>query len=388
MVKASLEFRWRFIGRFILVAARIYLSPLPPFLFFSLLFLSPSHFTPVLIILTVYISSSYRASHLPSVRLAKPHPSGINLTPRTSRQGVGIINAGHMEFLPTPPSSPTDPKVSISQIKQATARLNRRMTKKALHDILGIGEGLQHDVVKTWTLDDLRHINLFFQTILRRSAYGVNSQVDKVINRLLLLAVDRCGELKTAQMPPSCGMLGWLSPSGAEIKDHLEVCRHMLGDILALHQNGLEDPVLDQIERTLQHLCPRITCMGYAEHHGKPSLPLPTQTTHRQRQSRKKAARAQSPPPPTTTSSSSISRPRQKPTVKRRTPPRLAAACKANPLIKQFPPPPPPPRAPPLLPTPPPTQIADTCLPDTLSSPTQLIHALVPVTPSYCRDIV
>ena len=266
-------------------------------------------------------------------------------------QVIGIITTTNMEFFPTPSPSPIHASDSIHQIRKATAQLGRRRLKNAFEAIRAVGEGMHEGVAMSWALDDLRHISFFFQAVLRRSAYERDAQVDRAIDSLLLATVRRCEELRAHQIPLPYGMLGWQSPTEAEIKDHLDACRNLLNYILS-HHDGTRDTILDQTERLLQRLCPRISCAGHGPCRAKTSTTKPT----RPRQTRKHS-RAQSPTSP---------KPQHRSVIQRRPPPR---ACKPS---KTLPPP-----HPYLLPTPP-TQTGDVRCPDTFSSPTQLIHPLPP----------
>jgi hypothetical protein len=164
-----------------------------------------------------------------------------------------------MAFFPSPPSSPTTPAIFTLQIQQAIDHLDQHNLGKALKAISTIGEGMHHVVSAPWAMGDLRQLSHLFLATVHHSAYGINMQADRVINSLLLQAIRTCEELRATHTPPPYGMVGWLSPAGAEIKDHLETYRNLFGYITNHSTySRSEDPDLGLAEQLLQRLCPRI----------------------------------------------------------------------------------------------------------------------------------
>ncbi|KAL2171517.1 hypothetical protein VTG60DRAFT_2685 [Thermothelomyces hinnuleus] len=185
-----------------------------------------------------------------------------------------------MEFLISSRSSSPEPVTCNKQVHNIILQLNRRRLGDAFEAILVLGDVLHDMVDPSHAVADLHLMDRLFSSIARHDAYGIYPQVDRVIHRLVLLALRRCEELGAARPrhhhyhhhhQPAPGDddtgVGWLLPGESEVLDHLEVYRDFVCYVMS-HPDlfPARDGDLESATEMLQRLQPRINGLHTWEH--------------------------------------------------------------------------------------------------------------------------
>ena len=166
-----------------------------------------------------------------------------------------------MEFSMPPQSTAATPFMFAGHIQNTLHHFRCNRLHGALEGLLSLGDAMHgtgddFGALEAW---DLPQVNRLFSAIIHHSAYGVYQCADLVINRILVMAIERCEETREVQLHPARGRVGWQSWHHSEINEYLEFYRNFLSFITGHPASSLSrDHNLDSAQLSLQRLCPRI----------------------------------------------------------------------------------------------------------------------------------
>ncbi|KAL2153755.1 hypothetical protein VTH82DRAFT_4910 [Thermothelomyces myriococcoides] len=175
-----------------------------------------------------------------------------------------------MEFSISPGARSPEPVRCSKNLHNIILQLNRRRLGDAFEAILDLGDELHDMVDPLHAVADLHLVDRLFSSIAGHDIYGIYPQVDRVIHRLVLLALRRCEE-PAAHRPRHhhhqhrLGSgdvnteVGWLLPGQSEVLDHLEVYRDFVCYMMSHSAScSSRDDDLASATKALQRLRPRI----------------------------------------------------------------------------------------------------------------------------------
>jgi len=166
-----------------------------------------------------------------------------------------------MEFPLSPQSSPSISAMSTGHIQDTLQYFCGQQPGDVFQLLLDLDDGMRSASTLNDFLaaGDLLQVNQLFLAVIHHSAYGVCQRVDRVINRLLLMAVRRCEEMRQTQVQLDRGTVWWQSFAQSQASDHLEFYRNFLSFITDHPAWCLsQDPNLELAQKTMQRLCPRV----------------------------------------------------------------------------------------------------------------------------------
>ncbi|KAK4183437.1 hypothetical protein QBC35DRAFT_393864 [Podospora australis] len=132
--------------------------------------------------------------------------------------------------------------------------LTQNRWEDAFDTIVRLGTKMHLTGAKLFPLPQLRDINRLFEAILQHHAYGLDEEVDAIINRLFLRALHTCQHLTSQKSPDSDHhVMRWMSPAEIEMQEHLDFYRGF--SQFLLYSSAPENEDSEEVQVMLQNLC-------------------------------------------------------------------------------------------------------------------------------------
>ncbi|KAL1842329.1 hypothetical protein VTJ49DRAFT_5497 [Mycothermus thermophilus] len=180
-----------------------------------------------------------------------------------------------MAFLTPPPSFPLEPPDFSSKAHPEMIQYHQCHSSNLRESLLDLSDKLHGAPQDLAAVGGRANVNSLLLSVVEDSAYGASESIDRVIVRLLHLAVHTCAAEAAVDEAAQTShrtqrhhhwheddddtRVTWLAPAQFEAREHLELYRNIAAYLASHPASSLyRDPALDATRQTLQRLCPRV----------------------------------------------------------------------------------------------------------------------------------